>query len=97
MVADEARRATQPYRVRAGKVWYWVDPTVPADTTEPGDTVVIYRVLAEASVAMLQSRRGDPKTAEQSVTFSTLDGEYFSVPARDVAALHLAVVDDEQT
>ena len=97
MSTEQARRATQPYRVRASEVWYWVDPTVAAERIEPGDTVVVYPVSGEASVAILQSRLGTPGAEEQSVTFSTLGGEPFTVPARDIAALHLAAVDEEQT
>ena len=97
MSTDQARRATQPYRVRAGEVWYWVDPTVAAERIEPSDTVVVYPVAGEASVAILQSRLGNPGAEEQSVTFSTLGGEHFTVSAHDIAALHLAAVDEEQT
>ena len=95
MSAEEARRATQPYRARAGNIWYWVDPTIPAEKIEPGDTVVMYAISGEASVAILQSGLGAPGTEE--LNFSTLDGEHFTIPARDIAALHLAAVDEEQT
>jgi hypothetical protein len=97
MSTEQARRATQPYRVRAGEVWYWVDPAVAAEKIEPGDTVVVYPVAGEASVAILQSRLGNPGAEGQSVTFSTLGGEPFTVSAQDIAALHLAASDEEQT
>ena len=96
MTTDGGRDATQPYRVRVGKVWYWVDPTVPADAIEPGDTVVIYPVSGEAMFAILQGSFEPADTRPGSVDFSTLEGERFTVPAGAIAALHLAAVDDEQ-
>ena len=91
----DGRTATQPYRVRVGDIWYWVDPTVPAGTIEPGDTVVIYPLTGDVTLAVLQGRLEPGNTGRAG--FSTLDGEHFSIPARDIAALHLAAVDDEQT
>lgn len=87
----DGRNATRPYRVRAGGVWYWVDPSVPARDIEPGDTVVLYPVAGEASVAVLE-RRPD---AAGPWRF-TADHEGFEVEADDVAMLHLAGVDDVQ-
>jgi hypothetical protein len=91
----DGRTATQPYRVRVGGVWYWVDPTEPMDKIEPGDTVVIYPVLGEAVLAVLQShyKPGDV----QSVNFSTLEDEGFAMPLTNIVALHLAAIDEEQT
>jgi hypothetical protein len=91
----DGRTATQPYRVRVGNIWYWVDPTVPPDTIEPGDTAVIYPVAGDATLAILQSpfKCEDAETAD----LLTLDGDTFRVSARDIAALHLAAVDDVQT
>jgi hypothetical protein len=86
----DGRNATQPYRVRANGVWYWVDPTVPGDEIEPDDTVVVYPVNGDAVVATLQARHGDV------IMFSTPQGERFEVAGRDIAALHLAAVDEEQ-
>jgi len=88
---DDGRHATQPYRVRAGAVWYWVDPTVPGDRIEPGDAVVVYPVGGHAVVAIVQDRAG-----RAAFAFSTIEGERFEVAGCDIAALHLAAVDDEQ-
>lgn len=85
--------ATQPYRIRVGSVWYWVDPTAPMSAIEPGDTVVIYPAAGEATLAILQSSFGEGPPVE----FATLDGEPFAVARRDIAALHLAARDEEQT
>jgi len=85
--------ATQPYRVRVGNVWYWVDPTAPVSAIEPGDTVVIYPLTGETTLAILQSAFAEGS----SVELSTLEGERFAVPARDITVLHLAARDDEQT
>jgi len=91
----DGRTATQPYRVRVGDVWYWVDPTVPADTIEPGDTVVIYPVTGDVTLAIAQGpfKSGDAFPVE----FSALHGERFTIPRDGIAALHLAAVDDNQT
>ena len=94
----DGRTATQPYRVRVSNVWYWVDPT--AREFAPGDTVVTYPVAGDATLAILQSPfkpDGDETGAHRTVDFSTLEGERFTVAARDIAALHLAAVDDDQT
>ena len=90
----DGRTATQPYRVRVGNLWYWVDPTVPADTIEPGDTVVIYPLTGDVTLAILQDPF-EPGGAGRA-DFSTLDGGRFSIPPGDIAALHLAAIDDEQ-
>jgi hypothetical protein len=92
---NDGRTATQPYRVRVGNVWYWVDPAVPRHDIEPGDIVVIYPLAGDATLAILQSpfKSGDTETAD----FLTLDGDTFSVSAPDIAALHLAAVDEIQT
>jgi hypothetical protein len=89
---QDGREASKPYRVRAGGVWYWVDPTVPAGDIEVGDTVVIYPVSGAAAVAILRT----PWRPDGTAGFSSDDGEEFEVAARDIAALHLAAVDDEQ-
>jgi hypothetical protein len=88
----DGRNATQPYRVRVGGVWYWVDPAVPPADIEPGDTVVLYPADGAAALAILQSAPGG-----ETVAFSSLEGEGFALPARDIAALHLAAIDDEQS
>jgi len=85
------RDATKPYRVRAGGTWYWVDPSVPASALEPGDTVVLYPVSGEPLVAELQSRAD-----AAPVAFAGADGARFAVTAQDIAALHLAAVDEDQ-
>ena len=90
MIRD-GRDATQPYRVRVGDIWYWVDPTAPV---EPGDSVIIYPTRGDSTLAILQ---GPFKPDDAgSVAFSTLEGEQFTVPAGDIAALHLAAEDDQQ-
>jgi hypothetical protein len=86
----QGKDAKEPYRVRAGRAWYFVDPTFPADAIEPGDTVVVYPVAGDAVVAIL---RGRPSPA--TVIFSTPQGERFDVAASDIAALHLATLDIE--
>ena len=91
MVTKDGRDAATPYRVRVGAVWYWVDPTAPREAIEPGDTVVIYPAGGAAAFAVLRSAMGG-----EMVAFSSLEGERFELPARDIAALHLAAVDDEQ-
>jgi hypothetical protein len=89
----DGRDAIAPYRVRAGGTWYWVDPTVPADALEAGDTVVIYPVEGEPQLAALQG----PFNPGQSgaAIFTSLAGERFELPAEVVAALHLAAEDEE--
>ena len=87
----DGRHAPQPYRVRAGTVWYWVDPTVSPDAIEPGDTVVVYPVGGHAVVAIMQA---DPEHGGRA--FTSINGERFEVANRDIAAMHLAAVDDQQ-
>ena len=87
----DGRDATQPYRVRAGETWYWVDPTVPRDAIEPGDTVVVYPAGGHAVIAIVQQHPGGGPVA-----FANLEGESFEVPLRDIDAMHLAAVDDQQ-
>ncbi len=89
MASKDGRSATHPYRVRVGNVWYWVDPTATASSIETGDTVVIYPMAGDATLAILQS----PFNPASSIEFVTLDGAGFVVPASDIAALHLAAVD----
>ena len=91
-MTQDGRSATKPYRVRAGGMWYWVDPSVPARDIAPGDTVVLYPVSGEPAVAVLQS---NADMGDGPLRF-TADDESFDVPARDIAALHLAAVDDVQ-
>jgi hypothetical protein len=93
-MTTDGRGATQPYRVRVGNVWYWVDPTVPVSAIEPGDTMVVYPVAGETTLAILQTPFDG--SSARSVAFSTLEGERFAVPRRDIAALHLAARDEEQ-
>jgi hypothetical protein len=89
MVRD-GRAAQEPYRVRVGGTWYWVDPTVPQQAIEPGDTVLIYPVAGDPALAVLQSPPRD------DVVFASLEGNRFTVARDDIAALHLAAVDDVQ-
>ena len=91
-MTQDGRNATKPYRVRAGGVWYWVDSSVPARDIEPGDSVVLYPASGEPAVAVLQSH-GD--IGDVPLRFMA-DDESFEVPARDIAALHLAAIDDVQ-
>jgi len=86
----DGRNATQAYRVRVGGTWYWVDPAVPREAIEPGDTVVIYPAEGAAALAVLQSATGG-----DTLAFASLEGERFELPAREVAALHLAAVDED--
>jgi len=88
----DGRNATQAYRVRVGGTWYWVDPAVLRDAIEPGDTVVIYPADGAAALAVLQNATGGG-----TIAFSSLEGERFELPAGDVAALHLAAVDEDQS
>jgi hypothetical protein len=100
MKRKDGRTTTQPYRVRVGVLWYWVDPTVPAGDIEPGDTVVVYSVAGDPTLAILQSPLkpdGSDIAPARPIDFSTLEGERFTVAARDIAMLHLAAVDDDQT
>lgn len=99
MTTNDGRTATKPYRVRVADTWYWVDPTVPSGSIEPGDIVLVYPTGGEAHLVVLQSPF-TPATDEiggaPPVAFSTLEGERFALPAREIAALHLAAVDEQQ-
>lgn len=90
-MTPDGRHATQPYRVRAGTIWYWVDPTVPLEQIEPGDMVVVYPVGGDVVVAVMRDHYG-----RSALAFSTAQGEHFEIAGPDIAALHLAAVDDEQ-
>lgn len=86
----DGRHATQPYRVRAGETWYWVDPTVPREAIEPGDTVVLYPAGGHAVIAVVQPHHGG------ALALANLEGERFEVPLGDIVTMHLAAVDDQQ-
>jgi hypothetical protein len=94
MSKKDGRDAKEPYRVRVGGTWYWVDPTVPANAIEPGDTVVIYPADGDAHLALLQGPFR-PRQSDAAI-FEALEGEQFELPADAIAALHLATEDDEQ-
>ena len=93
MANKDGRTATLPYRVRVGGVWYWVDPTVPRSTLEPGHIVIIYPVSGDPVLAVLQ---GPLEPADEAVAFANLEGEHFEMPLADIAALHLTAVDEVQ-
>jgi hypothetical protein len=95
MNEKDGRRALSAYRVRVGSAWYWVDPTIPPGDLAPGDMVVIYPAAGAATLAILQSSYRHGEAA--SLDFSTLAGERFRIPASEIARLHLAAVDEEQT
>ena len=88
---EDGRHQIEPYRVRTGAVWYWVDPSVPAETIEPGDTVVVYPVGGHAVIAIVQANHG-----RDALAFTSINGERFEVSKHDIAALHLAAVDEPQ-
>jgi hypothetical protein len=92
MTVRDGRKAKEPYRVRVGPTWYWVDPTTPAADLEAGDTVVIYPVNGDAHLAVLQSKFDPAKGAD----LASLAGERFALTADEIEALHLAAVDDVQ-
>jgi hypothetical protein len=87
----DGRHAQRPYRVRAGETWYWVDPAAPREAIEPGDTVVVYPAGGHAVIAVVQEHHG-----RGVIAFANLEGERFEVYLRDLAAMHLAAVDDQQ-
>jgi hypothetical protein len=97
MDQQDGRTATKPYRVRAGGVWYWVDPTVPRSAMEPGDIILVYPVSGDGVLAILQQ---DIKSLEvpaaPPIRLSSLEGEHFAMPLDDIAALHLTAVDEVQ-
>lgn len=90
-VPKDGRNAIQPYRVRAGGTWYWVDPKVPRAMIEPGDTVVVYPAGGHAVVAVAEKHPGIGALA-----FTDLQGERFEAHAGGIVAVHLAAVDDVQ-
>jgi len=96
MPAPDGRHAKQPYRVRVGSVWYWVDPTISTDAIEPGDALIIYPVSGDVTLATLRSPSVGNDT-DRSMHFTNLEGQRFTMPRSDIAALHLAAVDDDQT
>jgi hypothetical protein len=93
----DGRTASKPYRVRVGGVWYWVDPAVPQSAMEPGDIVIVYPLSGDPVLAILQQ---DIKSVEVAaagaIGLSSLEGERFAMPFDDIAALHLAAVDEVQ-
>jgi hypothetical protein len=88
MTKTDGRSATKPYRVRVDGIWYWVDPT--AREFEPGDTVLIYTRDGQSALAILRAPLAD------TAAFASLEGEPFDLARADVAALHLAAVDEVQ-
>jgi hypothetical protein len=88
MTRTDGRNATKPYRVRVGGTWYWVDPT--ARDFESGDTVLIYTRDGQSALAVLRAPLGDP------AAFASLEAEPFDLARADIAALHLAAVDEVQ-
>ena len=77
MASRDGRDADQPYRVRVGATWYWVDPTAPAAALDSGDTVVIYPVNSDPHLAVLQGKF----VPGQTVHFVSLEGEPFTLAA----------------
>ena len=94
MTSEHGRDATQAYRVRVGGIWYWVDLAAPRGAMETGDTVVIYPADDEAFLAILLIPFGPESKAGESVALATLEGQHFRFPVADIAAVHLAAVDD---
>jgi hypothetical protein len=88
MTTTDGRDATKPYRVRVGGIWYWVDPT--ARDIELGDTVLIYTRDGQSALAVLRAPLTD------TTAFASLEGEPFDLARADIAALHLAAVDEVQ-
>jgi len=97
MATEDGRSANRPYRVRVGGVWYWVDPAVPRSAMEAGDTVLIYPAAGEPALAILQDApEPTDRAAAQTIGFSSLEGERFTLPLADILALHLTAVDEVQ-
>jgi len=92
MALRDGRDAKEAYRVRVGGTWYWVDPRVPATDLEAGDIVVIHPVNGAAYLAVLQSKFD----AAADLQLASLEGERFGIAAGEIAALHLAAVDEVQ-
>jgi hypothetical protein len=99
-MTGDGRNATNPYRVRVRGAWYWVDPTAAQNAIEPSDTVIVYPVSGDAVLAVLDSVPSSSSSGKTSpdgaFAFASLDGEHFTVAVRDIAAIHLAALDDEQ-
>jgi hypothetical protein len=97
MKKKDGRTASQPYRVRVGGVWYWVDPTVPRSAMEPGDIVIVYPLSGDPVLAILQQDINSLAVAAAgAIGLSSLEGERFAMMLDDVAALHLTAVDEVQ-
>ena len=97
MSKSDGRTASQPYRVRVGGVWYWVDPMVPRSALEPGDVVIVYPVVGDAVLAVLQQDINAAEVAAAgTVGLSSLEGEHFAMSLEEIAALHLTAVDEVQ-
>ena len=97
MKKKDGRTASQPYRVRVGGVWYWVDPTVPRSAMEPGDIVIVYPLSGDPVLAILQQDINSLAVAAAgTIGLSSLEGERFAMMLDDVAALHLTAVDETQ-
>jgi len=97
MENQDGRTASQPYRVRVGGVWYWVDPTVPQSAMEPGDIIMVYPVSGDPVLAILQQDINSLEVAAAgTIGLSSLEGERFAMPLDDIAALHLTAVDEVQ-
>lgn len=87
----DGRHEETPYRVRVGATWYWVEPRAPREDIEPGDTVVVYPVNGDAVVAIMQDDDGG-----DTLSFANLDGTPFDMKPDDIAAMHLAAVDEQR-
>jgi hypothetical protein len=97
MASRDGRTAAQPYRVRVGGVWYWVDPTVPQSAMEPGDIIIVYPVSGDPVLAILQQDINAVEVAAAgAIGLSSLEGERFALRLDDIAALHLTAVDEVQ-
>src|SRR5437763_1137119 len=97
MPNSDGRTATKPYRVRVGGVWYWVDPAVPRSALEAGDVILVYPVSGDPVLAILrQDINAAEVAAAGAVALSSREGESFTVPLDEIAALHLTAVDDVQ-
>jgi hypothetical protein len=94
MEKNDGRSASKPYRVRVGGVWYWVDPTVPRGALAAGDILIVYPVSGDAVLAILQ--QDIASAAAGAVGLASLEGERFAMPLGEIAALHLAAVDEVQ-
>ena len=59
--------------------------------SQPIEYTVVYPAGGHAVVAIVQQLHG-----RDAPTFANLQGELFEVKLRDIAAMHLAAVDDQQ-